>query len=164
MNRLPPLLLALALIVTATVIVATMGLLRPIVPSHMRLDGRVDRWTPRDMYVAMMLAIGIGVPLLIVASTALTRRLPPRWINLPHREYWLAPERRERTHATLHDFSCAIGTVVALFVAALHLLIVSGGSARGAPPQPAFYVLLGVLVATLLGMVAWLLRRFCRPG
>jgi uncharacterized membrane protein len=165
MNRLPALLLVLALVVAATTIVATIGLLPPIVPSHFRLDGRPDRWTPRDAYVVVMLALAVGLPLLIVASMGTVRRIPVRWINLPHREYWLAPERREGTYRTLRAFACCVGALVALFMAALHLHVVTHASTRdGGAPDAAFFALLAVFVVSMVLMLVWLARRFARPG
>jgi uncharacterized membrane protein len=165
MNRLPALLLTLALIVAATTIVATIGLLPPVVPSHFGFDGRADRWTPRDTYVVIMLLLAIGLPLLIVASMGTVRGIPVRWINLPNRDYWLEPGRREETYRTLRAFGCCVGVAVALFLTALHVLIVTGTSARDpAPPGAALFALLAVFLVSIVLMLAWLVRRFARPG
>jgi len=165
MNRLPELALAVALVVAGTIIVATIGLLPPIVPSHFGFDGRPDRWSPRDAYVAIMLALALGLPLLIVASTATLRGIPTRWINLPHRDYWLAPERREHTYHTLRAFACSVGALVALFIAGLHVVVITGALTRGgASPNAPFLALLGLFVAGIAIMLIWLARRFARPG
>jgi uncharacterized membrane protein len=164
MSRLPALALALALIVAATTIVATMGLLPPVVPSHFGLDGRADRWSARDLYAVTMLAMAIGLPLVIAGSMRSLRSMPSQWINLPHRDYWLAPERRERTYATLRAFGCSVGAWLALFMTGVHLLIVTGTTNRGASMDPALFVLLGVFLAGIALMLLWLVRRFARPG
>jgi serine/threonine-protein kinase len=165
MNRLPALLLTLALIGAATTIVATIGLLPPVVPSHFGFDGRPDRWTPRDAYVVVMLLLAIGLPLLIVASMGTVRGIPVRWINLPNRDYWLAPSRREETYRTLRAFGCCVGVAVALFLTAMHVLIVTGTFAREhASPNTALFALLAVFLLCIVLMLVWLARRFARPG
>lgn len=163
MNRLPALVLALSLVVAATTIIATIGLLPPLVPSHIAINGRSDRVSPRDVYVAVMLGVAVGLPLLMVASMGSVRRIPPRFVNLPNRDYWLAPERRERAYATLRAFACLVGSLVALFTLALHLLIVTGELTQGRAPSPLFFVLLGAFVVVLLTLIAGLVRAFARP-
>jgi uncharacterized membrane protein len=164
MSRLPALALALALMVAATTIVATIGLLPPVVPSHFGLGGRPDRWSPRDVYVVVMLAMAVGLPLMIAGSMRSLRTMPPRWINLPHRDYWLAAERRDGTYATLRAFGCSVGAWLALFMTGVHLFIVTGTMTRGASMNPAFFVMLAVFLAGMALMLLWLVRRFARPG
>ena len=44
--------------------------------------------------------------------------LPPGWINMPHREYWLAPERRAGTLERLNAFGTILFGIILLAVQA----------------------------------------------
>ena len=92
--------------------------------SHFAADGSVNGWQSRDAFFVLML--------LVTSTSAIVGFLAPRQIaarsnariNLPHRDYWLAPERREQTmrfiSATMAWFACGIlfvlisGTFLAL--------------------------------------------------
>jgi uncharacterized membrane protein len=163
-NRLPFPLLALTLAVAAAIIVATAGLLPASVASHFDRTGRVDGFQPRTVYLAVMLAITIGLPLLIAVSMGWVRRLPPNLINLPHRDYWLAASRREQTYATLQAFACVMGIITAVFCVALHLLVINANVTGSHELSPSFVALLVTFVAAMGAWTAMLLRRFRRPA
>ncbi|MBC8426155.1 hypothetical protein H8E07_18735, partial [bacterium] len=59
-----------------------------------------------------MLIIGM-----FLARPALMRSHPPRYVNMPHVEHWLAPERRDRTLAVLGEAQGWFRVCTMLFVA-----------------------------------------------
>ena len=84
--------------------------------SHFGADGSANSWQPRKSFFLLSI--------LICASSAVVTFLAP-WqiasksnarINLPNREYWLAPERRETTMryiaATMGWFGCGLMSVL----------------------------------------------------
>ena len=89
-----PLFFALAIAVTATIL-ATSGNLPERIASHFANGGAANGWMSRDAYVVIVLAMATLLPLFIVAMMARLPRMNPRRIRLPHRDYWLAPERRD---------------------------------------------------------------------
>lgn len=91
-----------------------------VVASHFGREGTPNGWQTKpdflDFHVgAIVLAtiLSFGVPRLIGA-------LPVQLINLPNREYWLAPERRAETleffEAYFTWFGCTILTVLLVAV------------------------------------------------
>ncbi|MGH9335094.1 MAG: DUF1648 domain-containing protein, partial [Vicinamibacteria bacterium] len=67
------------------------------VASHFDGRGNPDGYQSRDGFFGMsaaMLVLAVG---LFGGLGAIFRRIPSKWFNLPHRDYWLAPERREET-------------------------------------------------------------------
>lgn len=129
--------------------------------SHFAADGSANGWQSRDAFFVLML--------LVTSTSAIVGFLAPRQIaaksnariNLPHRDYWLAPERREQTmryiSATMAWFACGI-----LFV------LISGTflalQANLAPVHrfnsEAMLVVLGGFLIGLLGLLVGLVRRF----
>jgi hypothetical protein len=100
---------------------------------------------------------------LFLLMPRLLRRIPARLINIPNREYWLAPERRDeamaRIGATMSWF--AVG-IVALLVATLEL-VVRANLRRRNLDHVAMLVLLGAFALFLIVWLVVLWRQFRRP-
>jgi uncharacterized membrane protein len=138
--------------------------LPPKVASHFDIEGRPNGWMSRDVCVGFTLGLGILVPAIIVAMMAGAGRIPVSFVNLPHRDYWLAPERRQAALAILLRYSLWLASLCVLFATGLHWLIV-----RANPPnQPPHLSGLGITLvagAFLAGTGVWvgfLLRHFSK--
>jgi hypothetical protein len=81
-------------------------------------------------------------------------------INLPHREYWLSAERRDRT---IEELSRRIGWMASLtlvFLTGLNLLVVDANRHQPAQLSPAIWVMLVVFLLTTLAWLVSLVRHF----
>jgi uncharacterized membrane protein len=90
-----------------------------VIATHFRAGGLANGWQTQShafttglTVIALAALIGFGVPQLVGV-------IPVSLTNLPNKEYWLAPERRENTLAYLKTsfawFGCALLTFL-LFV------------------------------------------------
>ena len=135
------------------------------VASHFDGAGIARGFMPRSDYLLLMLALTIGVPLLMAAVTAIVPRLVPiDKLRLPNRDYWLAPERRAATLAGLATSGLGMASIVALFLIALHLLVVAAN--RQTPPRldsTLIWLLVGALLVSMLGWQFLRWRRFRIP-
>jgi hypothetical protein len=87
--------------------------------SHFDGAGRPDGFQSRDAFVALCAAILLGTVAMFGGLGTLFRRLPSTWFNLPNRDYWLAPERREETLeaiSTQLEWFGAVSLLLYLFV------------------------------------------------
>lgn len=91
--------------------------------SHFNAQGLPDGWMGRADYLRFMAIFGFGFPAFIVGISSLFR-LFPQGINLPHRDYWLAPERRADTYAYLHRLGLWYACMCLCFVVGLHFFVV----------------------------------------
>lgn len=96
-------LLLLVLIGSVSFLLFSGQSLPPVVASHFAAGGGADGFTPRNAYLGLMAAISVGIPLLLAICNGLLRFVPPSMVNLPNRDYWLAPERKEETYAFLRN-------------------------------------------------------------
>ena len=126
-----------------------------VVASHFDGSGSPDGWSGRTTFIAIYLAI---VVLVIAIFDGLPRwsgqsgRL--RW-NLPHRDYWLAPERRAQTLAYFCQQMLIMGCAhLALAIYTIQLVIIANLSAGPRLGDSIFWAL-GLYFAFL---VIWLLR------
>jgi hypothetical protein len=161
MNRLLGFGFALLLATAAVLIVTTSSALPPRVASHFAAGGVPNGWQSLESYRATMLTLAIALPVAVVVAAGWLPRRFPRLINLPFRDYWLAPERREATFAALTGFALAIGALVVTFIVALHLVIVAANASM--PPRFAdgpFWLLTGTFTATIAALVIAYHRRF----
>jgi uncharacterized membrane protein len=69
--------------------------------SHFGPSGAADGFMSRDGFVTVMALVGVLPVLLSTALPALIRHMPSDVINMPNRDYWLSPERRERSLSRL---------------------------------------------------------------
>lgn len=155
--------LLLVLAASAAVFVVATGLtLPPVVASHFGLNGAPNGFMPRAPYVGLMLLVVVGAPLAVAFAPARALRAPHARINLPNRDYWLAPERRARTIATLQEFMAGFAIMLLLELTYIHWLVVQvnrTGSVRLAQQMP---IAAGVLIAVALVWIAVLMLRFAR--
>jgi hypothetical protein len=133
------------------------------VASQFDSQGRPTAWMTRDGFFLLygaMVALQLGV---FGAGFRLMRRLPNRLFNLPHRDYWLAPERRDETLDYLETWGLWTGcAVVALLLGIFQLVIEANLKQAPLPPGPTWALLGGFLAFALIAM-ARLLSRFARP-
>ena len=128
-------------------------LLPTYVASHFAGNGVANGYMPRSGYVAFMLIVSITLPLVIFASARILPRVPPSLVNLPNREYWLAPERRAQTYAFLSDHTARFAMILALFLGFVHWRVVAANALT--PPMLEPIVFVGGLVVFLVALVAW---------
>jgi hypothetical protein len=84
-------------------------------------------------------------------------RLPPSLINLPNKDYWLAPERRAHSGRVIQGFMVGYGNAMLLL-----LLVVFGDAMRASlMPVPQLTNRVWFVLALLLGfMIFWTVRFF----
>jgi hypothetical protein len=150
-NRSLHLLFLLLLATGAAFVLATSGALPASIATHFGAAGRPDAYMTRAGYQLYMLLMSVGFPVLLVGAIGWLPRRFPRRVNLPHRDYWMAPERREQTLALLARRALWLGCAVVVFVCAMHWLLLRAN--QSTPPQLPVAPFL-VLLAGFLGFIA----------
>lgn len=137
--------------------------LPPVVASHFGPGGGANGFSSKGAYRALMLAMVIAVPGIIASSGLLVRLLPPRLINLPNKQYWLAPERLEASLESLTTLFIALAAALAVFLGYVHWLVMRANAVQ--PPrldEAAFLSGLAVIGAFIAAWLILLYRRFGR--
>lgn len=153
-------LLVTVMIASTAFIAATASQLPQQVASHFVASG-VNGWMARHEYVLWMLVLSTVVPLALVALVAILPRVAPRFINLPHRSYWLSDAQRDQTLASLFAFACWQACLLTAFAAGLHGIVLEA-NATSPPELPAglFVALLTVFLGSMAVWTAALYARF----
>jgi serine/threonine-protein kinase len=143
-------------------VVYSATLLPDQVASHFGFEGQPDGWMSRSATLLFMAVFGIVFPLLLPALFYGIRHLPDSAINLPDRDYWLAPERREETYAYLFRHALWLACLQVGFAMVLHALVVDANLQTPPRLSGGIWVAGGLFLA---GVIAWiwsLVRHFRR--
>lgn len=139
------------------------GQLPDPMPSHFNAAGQVDDEMGKFSFFAMMLGIHvlflIGFPLI----GSLLRRMPDSLINMPNKDYWLAPERREATLAKTAGIMTMMGWMTSwLMMGITHLTAMVAVDARQTI-NPESNWLLGIFLVAVFVVVVKLLFSYRLP-
>ena len=131
---------------------------------HFNAAGEADGWASKPGLVAIYLGTFPVLAAMFVGIAWGLRKLPASMINLPNKDYWLAPERREATLAFLASWLLWMGNATLLFlVVVLHLTLLANLQPEPKLPDtfwPAFIGYLGFVAVWIVRLY----RRFRKPA
>ncbi len=148
------------------------------IASHFDLDNRVNGWMSRTEFLAVTLGLDVFMAGMFLVLPLLLEKIPDALINLPHKDYWLAPPHRAESLAHMASGLLAIGctTLLLLLVIFQGLFALNaeiargtGGDASGSGAVAApdlstpFLPLMGAYLFAMMAVVTWMLWRFRKP-
>ena len=154
-SRTPTLVLGLLYLCFLGYLAFSSGQLPDRVATHFDGSGQPNGWMSRSTHLLFTLALGFGVPLFVVAILFVVRFLPDSLINIPHRDYWLAAERRAETFAWLFRHSLWFACIGVSFITGVQYLIVRANAQP--PAQLSAPWLLGMVGCFLVAMTCLIL-------
>ena len=121
------------------------------VPGHVGPGGEVTRWSTRVAHLVTGGITGATTALIFWAGPGLVGKLPREFVNLPHKDYWFAPENEARAVRMLtNDLAWVGAATMSLLTWAFWEV---GQIARGEQTSPLWA---GVVIgAYLVGVIAW---------
>lgn len=131
------------------------------VASHYDASGVADGFQAKSAFAITSLVTVVLMAALFTVAPALMRKTPNGFFNLPNRDHWLAPERREATLARLALFNDWIGFGTVSMTCALFVLIVRA-NLQDQRLGVSAWVLIGALLAFVLAQGVALVRGFLR--
>ncbi|MFR9729060.1 DUF1648 domain-containing protein [Saccharopolyspora sp. MS10] len=136
------------------------------VPVRFDLNGVPARWGSSTELLTAMALLGGGLAVLLGGLSWFSGRLPLRaaWVNLPHKQWWLAtPEREARARRMIvHDLHALSSLVMAI---PLGVLVLTAHAADQPAPRMSSLaqVLICAALVLVLGWSAWLALARYRP-
>jgi uncharacterized membrane protein len=107
-------------LVTAALCVAQAAHYYPLLPakvaSHFGSSGAPDGWMPKGPLIWTNISAVVMLALLLLGTASSMSQYPDSRIKLPHKDYWLAPQRREETFAVITDHFLWFGTATFLLL------------------------------------------------
>jgi uncharacterized membrane protein len=68
---------------------------------HFNAFGEPDNWASKQSYLIFQIILLLFTAVITFGLPLLLRKLPDSAINIPHKDYWLAPQRRNETFTIL---------------------------------------------------------------
>ena len=160
-------LLAVGAPVTAAAIfvVTTSQSLPIVVASHFGPGGAPNGFMPHRSYVRFTLAFVVLLPLLLNLVAGAVERLPEKLVNIPNRQYWLAPERRAQAVGMLRGQMQLFAALLVAFLCYVHWLVVRANASF--PPMLDSRRFMAGLAVFMFALVVWIVmlrRKFRPPG
>lgn len=138
----------------------SLAVLGPMLPdrvaTHFAAAGQANGWMPRSEHLQAMALFGLGFPSFFVGLCYVIRFLPPCLLNVPHPEYWRAPEHYREACTFLFQESFWLGTLSSLWVTGMHALIVAANRHGVAHLDTGWSFVL--MAAFLAGVAVWIFR------
>jgi len=131
-----------------------------LVAQHFGADGRANGWASRDAFFILSWTILLGVSAIFMLTPRMLRRVPVSLINLPNKDYWLAPGRKEESFNFLERQMEWMGVLTVAFLAlVLHLAIRANLNPERRLENGPFIIL---LIGYLLAAGCWIVRLYRR--
>jgi len=161
MNRALTFVLAGFIACSAAIVVVTSGGLPERVATHFAFDGRANGWMTRHAYAWTMGILALALPFGVWISAGWLPRRWPKLVNVPFRNYWLAPARREATLDRLERMGLVMAFLSAALMAAVHAEVLEAN--RRTPPAAGDGMAWGagafvVAIVALIVATAWRFR------
>jgi hypothetical protein len=98
------------------------------VATHFGGRGQPNGWMTREQHVRFTLIMGTAMPAFVLGVFAFMRRGSGRGLNIPHKDYWLAPERRDATFDFLQNCGRWLAGLLIAFLAGVHYSILAANA------------------------------------
>ena len=128
-----------------------------IVASHFDGRGAADGWSSRNFFFGIylaMLALTTGVFMLLPGRIGASGDFAHRF---PNREYWLAPDRIERTRAFFRQQMLVMGIIHLLLAMITVQLVILANLGQGTQLNS---IIFWVLAAYFICVITWLVHFF----
>lgn len=117
--------------------------------SHFGPSGQADGWMSKQAFAIFYMGLVVFFTALWLGIGWLLRHTPDEMINLPNREYWLAPERRDATLRRLGHQMATFGVAcIAFFIAVMQSCFLANLIGGGKLDSLFFIYLIGFLLFT----------------
>ncbi len=140
-------------------------MLPEIISTQFDINGTPTRSMSRQDFAMFHIGFVVFMSCIFAGGGYLVSRLPVKYLNIPNKDYWLAPERRRDTLMGLRKDLAVMGLIVGAFVFLVDYFVMDAAMSnrRGMTPETLSTLLTSMAAATGL-FVARLLMKFRRPN
>jgi len=148
------------LVFIANVVLSLVSLI--LLPSNVAIHfgpgGKADSWAPSYVNALFFIGTNVFLFLLIYLTPRLIFMFPPKWINLPNKDYWLQVENKSRTVAMISSLMWEFGIALFLFLFVVELLALEANLSQ--PIRLNEKLFFSALILFLLYTVYWCIKLY----
>jgi uncharacterized membrane protein len=134
------------------------------IASHFGPGGEANGWMSKDSFMVTYGILLLGTAGMLGGIGLVLGKIPTDLINLPNKEYWLAPERRTATLATIQEQMSWFGAATMVLLIVVMQLVFEANLIPEPHLDNRVWFLLGAyLVYTAIWSLGWT-RRFGKKG
>lgn len=159
-SRLPKLVFVLLALYAAVHFSSLYSQLPGVVASHFNGRGGANGWQTKEAFFTVFVGVTVLCVLFGFGVASLIGAMPMRLINLPNKQYWLAPERRDETLEWLKAYFGWFACALYVLMIVVYDYAAQSNLHPGHPPSVAHLVY--TLVGFLAFVIVWLVRMFAR--
>lgn len=162
-SRVPVIILTLVWAAFAAYVWFSAAQLPERVATHFGAAGAPNDWMTRIGHVQFTLVMSAAVTLFVMGMFAVIRRFGGWGLNIPHKDYWLAPERREATFDFIQRQGFWFAGLLIVFLAGIHHSILAANTRSPvALPSSEIGWIVGIFLAANVAWVAVFIAHFYR--
>lgn len=141
-------------------IIYTTRFLPDPVATHFGAGNRANGWMSRQGYLLFQLGFMVGVSAFVSFAVGTLPRKFPQWTNVPNRDYWLAPARREESLRYLSAHGKRLGCLIVMMMLGMHYVILKANTVQPAMLPGSTFT--AVLLGFALALIWWIVRLYRR--
>ena len=130
------------------------------IADHFDGDGNANGWMDRSSYQLIMGILPLFFMGMFMLIGSLARVLPETAINVPRRDFWLAPEHRGLLHALVLRHMAWLAYLLTVFFGLLNFLVVRANDLN--PPHLGGGLLIAITIGIMLAVMIWLVSLVVR--
>jgi len=130
---------------------------------HFTLNGKPNGWSSKTVFLIFETGLQLFMFLTFWGLGKLIPKLPNSAINLPHKEYWLAPERYNETMNSLQNLLYNIGSITFLLLIHVNYSVAQSNWHPSSHYESSFWIVLVVWLIVLFYVLYLGIRQFRLP-
>jgi uncharacterized membrane protein len=136
------------------------------VATHFGASGEPNGWMTRVGHVQFTLVMSAVVTLFVLGIFAIVRHCQGWGLNIPHKDYWLAPERREETFDFIQRQGLWFAGLFIVFLAGIHHSILAANARTPVrlPTSEVTWIAGSFIVASVVWVVVFIVRFSRKPA
>jgi Protein of unknown function (DUF1648) len=148
------------MVFSVTFVIYTSYHLPGSVATHFNINNEADGWMTRNSYLLLILTLIISIPAVISVGISMLSQQFPHLINLPNRDYWLAPQRLDESLDFLASHGHRLGRLIIVLMTGLHYVVLVAN--RAEPPVLPQSWLMAILLGFVFALGIWVLALYRR--
>jgi len=132
------------------------------IASHFNISGEADGWMSKESFLVLMIVIFIFVNGSLLGITFLIK-YSNDFINLPNKEYYLNPVRKETTLKTINNFLMIINNLTITLMILINYLVINSNIGKSDKLSSSFIYIIAVYLLTIIIVVIKMYSYFKKP-
>lgn len=164
-SRLPKLVFVLLVLYAAIHFSSVYSQLPAMVASHFDERGAPNGWQPKQAFFEVLIIVSVVVAIVGFAIPKLISVIPVQLMNLPNKNYWLAPEHLAETMAFLNAHFAWLACALFLFnILVFDYAIQINLNPQHPPTAARFWYVLAAFLVFIMVWTGRILAKFLRPS